>query len=49
MRYAMIDSEKKQGALETLRLRQAEIEAAIERLEADDEAVLLEPAAQPDF
>jgi hypothetical protein len=49
MRYAMRDSEKKQGALETLRLRQAEIEAAIERLEADDEAVLLEPAAQSDF
>lgn len=49
MRYAMMDSEKKRGALETLRLRQAEIETAIERLEADDEAVLLEPAAQPDF
>lgn len=49
MRYAMMDSEKKQGALETLRLRQAEIEAAIERLEADDETVLLEPAAQAGF
>ena len=49
MRYAMMDFEKKQGALETLRLRQAEIEAAIERLEADDETVLLERAAQPDF
>jgi hypothetical protein len=49
MWYAMMDSKKKQGALETLRLRQAEIEAAIERLEADDETVLLEPAAQLNF
>ena len=49
MSYVMMDPEKKQGALETLRLRQAEIEAAIERLEADDETVLLEPAALPDF
>jgi hypothetical protein len=49
MRYAMINSVEKQVALETLRLHQAEIEAAIERLEADDETVLLEPAAQPEF
>ena len=49
MWYVMMDPEKKQIALETLRLRKAEIEAAIERLEADDETVLLEPAARPDF
>lgn len=35
--------------LETLLQRKAEIEAAIERLEADDETILLEPAAFADF
>ena len=35
--------------MENLLQRKAEIEAAIERLEDDDESVLLEPAALPDF
>lgn len=44
-----IDSEVKRRALENLLQRKDEIEAAIERLENDDEAVLLEAAALPDF
>lgn len=39
----------KEIALETLRNRIDEIEAAIERLEAGDQTVLLEAAAIPDF
>jgi hypothetical protein len=44
-----INPETKMQLMETLLQRKAEIEAAIERLEADDETVLFEPAALPDF
>jgi hypothetical protein len=50
MQYAMIDYETKEGMLKELRQRQAEIEAAIMRFEAESE---IDPrwldAASPDF
>ena len=44
-----MQSEDTRRALETLLQRNAEIEAAIERLESGDESVFLEPAAIPDY
>jgi hypothetical protein len=49
MSYVMTDQTPKEQMLEELRYRRDEIEAAIERLEAEDETVLLQPPVLSDF